>query len=98
MNFQARSGFLDFAVIAHVQPPDMLTLPGACPFWVGIGAWPRVLDHSGHGLPPVFSQFWPSQEPSRAMASLPSGSHSLKTVVPTLGSRASEMSGPSFSE
>ena len=44
MNSQAALAFWAFFGIAHVQPPDMLTLPLPSPFWVGMGALPSTLD------------------------------------------------------
>src|SRR5690348_1362169 len=86
-----------FEPTESTQPPDMLILPGASPFWVGIAVQPSVLLHSGHGLLPLVSQVLLSHEPSRLMASLPVGSISVPTLVPQLGSRASCGSGASFS-
>src|SRR5882757_2413717 len=97
MNLKARSGLDDLAGMDQVQPPDMLTLPGAWPFCVGMYARPSLSDHSGHSWPAPASQSCGSQLPSRLMPSLPSGSSSPRTVVEMLGSRASETSGPSFS-
>src|SRR5690349_15830801 len=82
----------------RTQPPDMLVLPGASPFCVGIAAVPSTVDHCGHGLLPVEIQVPLSHEPSRLMASLFCGSSSVDSFVPQLGSRASCGAGASFSE
>src|SRR5690242_5267196 len=94
---KARSGLPALEGIAQVQPPDMLTLPGAWPCWVGMYARPNSLDHCGHSCPLPFNQAWGNQDPSRAMPNLPLGRSSPATMVWILGSRAVETSGPSFS-
>src|SRR5690606_3378372 len=88
MNSNAASGFLEPEPMASVQPPDMLTAPGSCPSWVGMGAVPISSDHSGHGATPDSSQLPATHEPSSAMLTLPSGSHSACTVLPMLVSSA----------
>ena len=75
----------------------MLIRPGSAPVWVGIAADPIVSDHSGQGAAPSSIQVPGSQLPSRAMASLPPGSHSAPTVLPMLLSRACCGVGPSSS-
>src|SRR5690242_3637253 len=89
-NSKARSGLAALAGTDQVQPPDMLTLPGAWPCCVGMYASPNLLDHSGHSWPLPSSQSCGSQEPSRLMPSLPLGSRSPRTMVWVLGSRAVE--------
>src|SRR5690242_9656535 len=97
---RSNAAFLSFACepTDSTQPPDMLVLPGASPFWVGIAAVPRTVDHCGHGLVPDGIQVPFSHEPSRSMASLLLGRSSVESFVPQFGSRASCGAGPSFSE
>src|SRR5262245_11149980 len=62
MKSKARSGFPALLGIAQVQPPDMLTLPGAWPCCVGMYARPNCFDQSAHSRPLPFNQACGSQE------------------------------------
>src|SRR5690349_21294823 len=88
MNSQAALGFCAFLGIAHVHPPDIVTLPLPSPFWVGMYALPSTLFHSGQGAAPLGSQLPESQLPSRSMASFCWGSSSCDTVLPQVGASA----------
>ena len=94
MNSQAALAFWAFFGIAHVQPPDIVTLPLPSPFCVGMYAFPRVACHSGHGAAPLASQLFDNQLPSRSMASFCCGSSSWETVLAQVGASACCGVGP----
>src|SRR5689334_12251472 len=88
MNSQALSWLSEFCGIAHVQPPDMLTLPGACPFCVGIAAVPITWLHCGHGAASVGSQLCETHEPSTEMPTCAFGCSCWLTLLFQFGSSA----------
>src|SRR3954470_6427803 len=97
MSCQALSWLSEFCGIAQVQPPDMLTLPGAWPRWVGIAALPITWLHWGHGAASPSSQLCETQEPSTLIATPPLGTSCCDTVLFQFGSSACCGVGPSFS-
>src|SRR5690625_2205690 len=80
MNSKERSGFLALAPMANAHPPDIDTLPGSWPSWVGIAVHPTSFAQSSQGSSAVLNQLYGIHDPSSDIPTLSSGKYLLYRV------------------